>query len=233
MKTSSIKYVLMLLVIVASFGCKQSNENKDENQEQVISSSSADTLENDIQEEVNQRDSADFSYESTSANAAEWLSKAEEIADWYAATFTDYQQFLGGKMCPILDKKVRDDCSGLVTACLVNYGIYDGNEIFNSAHFRDKNSEIGELMQEHFTPIEGEFMQTDYQEFQPGDILAGYMFEDGEVQKKHGHVTIYAGNGKFYDWGGWAYKAETQPVAGEESEGYMHDHLYTIIWRMK
>lgn len=37
--------------------------------------------------------------------------------------------------------------------------------------------------------------------FTPGNILAGYIFEDGKSQRKHGHVTIYADNGKFYNWG--------------------------------
>lgn len=171
--------------------------------------------------------------ENAPEHAIQWLSKVKEVADWYCKTFENYQQFLGGKMCPVVDKKVRDDCSGLATACLQNYGIYHGNTIYNSAAFRDKNSELGHNLQKFFDPIEGEFMQTEYEKFQPGDILAGFMFENGKVQRAHGHVTIYAGNGQFYDWGGWAYKADSQPVAGEESAGYMHDHLYTIIWRIK
>lgn len=164
---------------------------------------------------------------------SEWLNKVKQIADWYNKNFDGYQDFLNGKWCPLVNKKVRDDCSGMVTACLVNYGIYEGNTIYNSGSFRDKDCELGKLLKKHFLPIQGEFMQTDYEKFKAGDVLAGYMFEDGKVQKQHGHVTVYAGNGKFYDWGGWAYKAKSQPVAGEESEGFMHDHLYTIIWRVK
>ena len=232
-----LRYTLFLFIYIAAISCEASKV-KDTGELNSTSSTSVDSN--------TKRDNADSVHNVVSvqnesveqkgtvnANTKEWLLKTKEIADWYASNFSDYQQFLNGKMCPLIDKKVRDDCSGLVTACLVNYGVYDGNNIFNSANFRDKNSSIGILMKKKFKPIEGNFMQTEYESFKPGDILAGYMFEDGKVQRNHGHVTIYAGNGKFYDWGGWAYKSKTQPVAGEEAAGYMHDHLYTIIWRMK
>ena len=60
-----------------------------------------------------------------------WMEAVEEMAKWYEKNVHTYQGGTTGKAsgqrkmydCPLVGKKVGDDCSGFVSACLWKHGV--------------------------------------------------------------------------------------------------------------
>lgn len=166
----------------------------------------------------------------TSLSVKEFLDAAKKVADWYYANNTPYQAdgvWYKDPKCPYSgNKKCKRDCSGYLSIVLQYCGVFAPDEAYNSISFKsDNNSCAKSLKKGGFQPIFGEFPQEDFNKFAPGDILA---VNRGDQH----HVTIYAGNGRFYDYGGKA-PGHKQPISGVVADKEMNPHTYTVIWRLK
>ena len=121
-----------------------------------------------------------------------WLDNVEEMGKWYQKNIHTYQGGTSGKAthsrkmydCPLVNKKVGDDCSGFVCACLWKHGVdvpLSGSYSFVGPEkaFEKKLNDAG------FNK-----MKYDANKLIPGDIMA-----------KNGHVEIYFAPKKSYAWG--------------------------------
>lgn len=174
------------------------------------------------------------------AKQTKWFKAVVEVTKWYEKNVPGYQKHISPLIdCPLVKCGVRDDCSGLLSACLQYYGLITDGAIYTSAGYARENSKIGKIMQQEFKPIKCSIKQEKdaYGDLLPGDILTCH---DG---KDYNHVTIYAGDGRFYDWGSKApgKDAKTanpdvkdnypQPVSSNINDKQMNYHIYTLIWR--
>ncbi|MDY4185110.1 MAG: NlpC/P60 family protein [Sodaliphilus sp.] len=162
---------------------------------------------------------------------SDFLKAAKEVAEWYYKNKTPYQAdgvWYKTPYCPFSSNgRAKRDCSGFVSIVLQYCGIFAPGESYNSISFISETGKCGQsLKKAGFKPIKGIFPQEDFSKFKPGDILA---VNQGAKGDEH-HVTIYAGNGRFYDYGGKA-PGFKQPVSGVVSKGEMNKHTYSIIWR--
>lgn len=89
--------------------------------------------------------------------------------------------------CNLIHGKVRPDCSGFVSACLVLYGL----KVYDPASDYPPGSAMM-LGDAFFEKIAGAFSRIKFskEEAKPWDILVG-----------NGHTEIYAGDNKSYSWG--------------------------------
>lgn len=155
----------------------------------------------------------------------QWGSIVETIGKWYEANVHTYQGVPKASCpnkdpntrydCPLTNTKVRDDCSGYVSACLTRAGVL-GSEIYSSSEFKDENSAVGKKM------IANQFVAMPFSKetVQPFDIMA---VNDG----KYHHVEIYAGDNKSWSWGNTHDNQNGNPGM---PCGTAWDP-YSIIWR--
>ena len=124
-----------------------------------------------------------------------WLSAIEQMGKWYESNIHTYQTGSTGKamgkkgwfMCPLINDKVADDCSGFVQACLRLFGI--DCPVITTAMMQD-GSQFDKLMESSgFIHHKGLFTPDN---LQPGDIICG---------RASTHTEIYAGDRKSWSWG--------------------------------
>ena len=123
-----------------------------------------------------------------------WLSAVEQMGKWYEANIHTYQGRTAkpwdGKhwyMCPLINDKVADDCSGFVQSCIKLFGI--DCPVITTAMMQD-GSQFDKLMEASgFTHHKGLFTPDN---LQPGDIICG---------RASTHTEIYAGDRKSWSWG--------------------------------
>jgi len=122
-----------------------------------------------------------------------WLSAIEQMGKWYELNIHTYQGTTSkprqGKkwyMCPLVNDKVADDCSGFVQACLMYFGVKCPS-ICTATMQEDKFMKMMESA--GFTHYTGIFNPGN---LQPGDIICG---------RGSTHTEIYAGEGKSWSWG--------------------------------
>jgi len=123
-----------------------------------------------------------------------WLEAIKNMGKWYEQNIHTYQNGSDGRahgqkgwfMCPLINDKVADDCSGFVQACLKYAGI-DCPSITTSVMQQDQFSNM--LENAGFKHYTGIFMPWNLKE---GDIICG---------KGSTHTEIYAGDNKSWSWG--------------------------------
>jgi len=124
-----------------------------------------------------------------------WLSVIQQMGKWYESNIHTYQTGTTGKamgqkgwfMCPLINDKVADDCSGFVQACLKLFGV--NCPVITTAMMQD-GSQFMKLMENAgFTHYSGKFTPDN---LQPGDIICG---------RASTHTEIYAGDKKSWSWG--------------------------------
>lgn len=160
---------------------------------------------------------------------AAWLDYVQSMANWFQTNIHTYQGHIAGSKTPVNTDvripcnllgggKVRDDCSGFVSACLQYAGIFPAGVVTNSAGFKSTTGRIAQYLQNGgFTAI-----AFNRASLQPGDI---YAVNNG-VQH---HVEIYAGklNGRdmTYSWG------RVHDTASGGMPSAFAPLPYTVIWR--
>ena len=124
-----------------------------------------------------------------------WLSAVEQMGKWYESNMHTYQTGKDGRahgakgwfMCPLINDKVADDCSGFVQACLRLFGV--NCPVITTSMMQD-GSVFAKLMENSgFTHDKGIFTPDN---LQPGDIICGGAST---------HTEIYAGDKKSWAWG--------------------------------
>lgn len=124
-----------------------------------------------------------------------WLKAIEQMGKWYESNIHTYQTGTTGKamgkkgwfMCPLINDKVADDCSGFVQACLKLFGV---NCPVITTSVMQEGSQFMKLMENSgFTHYKGKFTPDN---LQPGDIICG---------GPSTHTEIYAGDRKSWSWG--------------------------------
>lgn len=118
-----------------------------------------------------------------------WAQAVVEMAEWYVNNVHTYSQTTTAP-CPLVNKNVRYDCSGFITACLWHYGaLLDYPGIPSSAAFTNDDVLAKKLEEAGF-----EKLTFSWDTVQPFDIISF-----------SGHVEIYNGlkDGKHssYAWG--------------------------------
>lgn len=147
-----------------------------------------------------------------------WISDIKEMGKWYQENIHTYQGGKTGKAtgarkmydCPIIKKKVGDDCSGFVCSCLWKHGV--NVPLTGSYGFVEPTTTFAKLMTEAgFKKI-----KYDATKLEPGDIMC-----------KNGHVEIYYEPKKSYAWG------NIHDGLGKHTglPCWMAKLAYTIIWR--
>lgn len=231
--TKSLLALLLTAACITTTSCRHSNtsavETVDSAQVQKATAqqpSSASEVKQEAPQVVPQAEPGTLTRE-------KFLATAKQIADWYYDNRLPYAAdnvMYTEPECPFsANKACRHDCSGFTTLIMYSCGIVTARENFSSVDFISENTVCGKALKTAgFETIHGEFPQEDFDKFQPGDILA---VNQGPNGKEH-HVTIYAGNGRFYDYGGKA-PGHKQPISGKVDDLEMNPHTYTIIWRLK
>ena len=123
-----------------------------------------------------------------------WLGAIEQMGKWYEQNIHTYQgktqKPWAGKhwyMCPLINEKVADDCSGFVQACLKLFGI--DCPIIATALMQEGSVFMKLMENSGFTHYSGTFG--------PGNLQAGDIICGGAST----HTEIYAGEGKSWSWG--------------------------------
>ena len=123
----------------------------------------------------------------------DWLSTIQQMGKWYESNIHTYQgttekprQGKKWYMCPLINDKVADDCSGFVQACLRYFGVSCPSITTATMQENQFNSMMENAGFKHFT---GLFNPSN---LQPGDIICG---------KGQTHTEIYAGENKSWSWG--------------------------------
>jgi len=133
-----------------------------------------------------------------------WLNAVETMGKWYEANVHTYQGTSSGAEsckgkhfyeCPLLtrsDRKVADDCSGFVKACLQYYGIKEIDHIWLTTANMQPGSEFDKVIQK----AGFQYMPYSKEDRKPGDIMCG---------PASSHTEIFAGNiggkAKSWSWG--------------------------------
>lgn len=143
--------------------------------------------------------------ESSISDNSTWIKSCESMAQWYAKNVTTYQGSTSNKStgvrkwynCSLLDnKKVGDDCSAFVTACLAYAGFYpdwtSGSGLSSTSFCR--GSRGSSLLSKHF------------KHYTPSELNGLYKPKVGDIVAYAGHVEILAridesGNCWAYSWG--------------------------------
>lgn len=145
--------------------------------------------------------------EGVPGNATGWWDAVQKMGAWYQQNVHTYQgtreKPRSGRQwydCPLINRKVQDDCSAFVWACL---------QFFKPDVFKEKSwsptclqftkehgksfSEITQLEQAGF-----KWIKWSRDALQPGDIMVGCSIQGCT---HCGHTEVYAGNKKSYSWG--------------------------------
>lgn len=146
----------------------------------------------------------DTSSSGGSSSGTSWASAVQTIGNFYTSNKLPYNQ-TQSVFCSLVNKNVREDCSGYVSACLWKFGV---NIAMSTSYGFTASS--GSL---YNTLSSAGFTQMDYSfaNLQPYDIIT-----------YNGHVEIYAGNKQSYAWGS-AHTSLPTPMANKP---------YTKIWRL-
>lgn len=149
-----------------------------------------------------------------------WQKAVLDMKSWYETNIHDYNQ-QGWTECPLINQKVRHDCSGYVTSCLKLYGMewphntmVEGN--WDCSHTNDSWTR---LTQGGFTAIECGSIEKTKEQAQAFDIFIG-----------HGHTEVYAGDGKSYSWGSCHDLAKGGMPSGINWH-CGNGNPYSVIWR--
>ena len=161
----------------------------------------------------------------STGSATDWVDAIKKMGNWYANNVHTYQgkannRVSGGKRtyynCSLVNGKVADDCSGLVSACLKFYKIEVGDVHTASMQPGSKFDKTLRANGFQYLPFKRESLKA-------GDIMCS---------GPDGHTSICGGmvNGKlrFYDWGNTRDNAH-----GGLPCGYVENksHPYKHIWR--
>ena len=162
---------------------------------------------------------------------ASWINYVESMSNWFKTNIHTYQGHQRGMKlpinigiripCPLLDNgkgKVRDDCSGFVSACLQYAGIFPTGVVASSIGFVNTTGVFANYLKTGgFVP-----MVFNRSSLQPGDI---YAVNNGAQH----HVEIYAGkqNGRdmTYSWG------NVHDTANGGMPSTYASLNYSIMWR--
>lgn len=129
--------------------------------------------------------------------ASSWSDAVEKMARWYEVNIHNYSQGRAQDptptwtFCPLINQKVRHDCSGYVTSCMKLYGIPWTHNTMASVRAETFNQSDSELIKSYgFTYYNSPSLAATKAYVQPWDIMVGV-----------GHTEIYAGNNKSWTWG--------------------------------
>jgi len=130
----------------------------------------------------------------SSGPASSWIQAIQNMGKWYEQNIHTYQTGTTGKamgqkgwfMCPLINDKVADDCSGFVQACLKYFGV-NCPVITTATMQQDQFSTM--LENAGFKHYTGIFSPWNLKE---GDIICG---------RGSTHTEIYAGDNKSWSWG--------------------------------
>lgn len=110
--------------------------------------------------------------------ASDFLEALSIVHHLYGHSGLKYQY--GGSGTLTNGDSVRTDCSGYVSYALAYYGVFSHGTVYSSSNF-------------YTAPGLTEVTSNIHSE---GDLQAG------DILCYNGHVEVYAGNGKIYNWGG-------------------------------
>ena len=161
-------------------------------------------------------DGGDENYESKGANSL-WAKAVQSMGQWYEKNVHTYQKRMYD--CSMLNSKVRDDCSGYVSACLQYFGTFKKGVAPSSADFvSTTNSTANILYNGGFR-----YMMYSWDNVQPYDIIA-----------YNGHVEVLAQKGENPKSWGWGSVHDCQgghgcmpAFTGPKPKG----STYKAIWR--
>ena len=144
-----------------------------------------------------------------------WGSAVMQMAAWYVSNIHDYSQ-TKFTPCPLVNRNVRHDCSGFITACLWKYGAL-ANVIYPPASSEYTN---GDSLGAQLTLDGFEKIPFSWDTVKPFDIIT-----------YNGHIEIYNGiiNGKHTSWA-WG---NNHDIAHGGLPCSTVKKQYTYIWRNK
>lgn len=155
----------------------------------------------------------------------DWINNIQSVSDWFCSNVHTYQgdppnvncghhsKPYEWVDCPLVNEKIRDDCSGFVVVCLVKFGVLQTCK--NGARSVNFWSKSGCGI-ENLPSCGFESLPFSTDTLQRGDIYAC-----------NGHVEICAGPGK--QWG-WGSVHPNMPCGWCAPSG---KHNYQTIWRFK
>ena len=153
-------------------------------------------------------------------NNSNWAKKVQTMGKWYEKNVHTYQEHIQTLIpCDLLGGSgVRDDCSGLVSACLQYFGAFKKGYAVSSNAFLNDTNVMEKLVNNGFKKI-----PYSWDSVQPYDIMA-----------YNGHVEILAlkdNKPKSWAWGdvhdGLDNRSGMPSLTGPKPKG----NTYKIIWR--
>ena len=150
----------------------------------------------------------------------DWIKALQAMGEWYEHNIHTYQGGSTGKAsgsrrmydCPLVHRKVGDDCSGYVCACLWNHGV--NVPLTGSGGFVNPSKDFEKIMNTH-----------GFKKYNYGD----YTLMPGDIMCKNGHVEIFWTDKKSYGWG------NIHDAVGKHAgmPCWQAKLKYTIVWRKK
>lgn len=141
-----------------------------------------------------------------------WEEAVIAIKSWYERNINEYNQSGFKDSGELGVGKVREDCSGFVSACLRKAGFVPMSFITSSHGILANGYDANKLKAAGFVPL-----AYDINKAKPFDILV-----------RAGHTEIYAGNKKSYNWG----SVHNLAKGGMPSATSHLKEGYTIMWRL-
>lgn len=164
-----------------------------------------------------------FARKALGSGSGEWWNCVTQMGKWYEENIHNYGAVYS--MCPLVNKKVRHDCTGFVRACLLLNGI-DIAE-FNSITMTPGSDFDKTLQANGFTLIQTSPYVIS-ETAKPGDICSRTV----KAGFGHGHAEIYAGfiDGKHKSWG-WGSVHDGKNGHPGMPAGINSKERYQYIWR--
>lgn len=156
---------------------------------------------------------------------ADWNKCVSDMGLWFGANVNTYQKASSNKVknrqpypliydCPLIGEKIRDDCSGFVSACLIYAGVMGKGSMYNAKDFQSTTGDCADALRA------GGFQSMAFD----ASIL-----QEGDIYAHSGHVEICAGKNMQWGWGNTHYN--NMPCKAGYSGSWTNGKTYTTIWR--